>query len=455
MDIDVDAVVVGAGLSGLVCAERLRQGGATVRVVEARDRVGGRTLSAPHGSGTFDHGGQWIGPGQKRVQALARELDIETFPTWAEGRHLLCTAGRRSTYKGTIPRLSLGGLASLGLVIARTELIGRAIPKTAPWRARRAREWDERTAESIARGIRDPSARAAFDAAVRTIFGAEASALSLLAFGWYTRSGQGFFNLVEVHGGAQERRFVPGAQALSLRLAERIGAARVALSSPVRAVRQSETGVEVVTERDVVAARFAVVAVPPALSAEVDWSPALPAARTEIARQSVMGLTIKVLVLYDRAFWRDAGLSGQVVFDDSPLSVVFDNTSHDGAQPGLVGFVVGQPARDFQALDAEARRHAVLESLARAFGDDARRPSHYLEHDWGAEPWTRGCPTSLPGPGALSKHGSALRAPCGRVHWAGTETASEYTGYLDGAIQAGERAAAEVLERLGRRAGNT
>jgi monoamine oxidase len=443
----LDAIVVGAGLSGLVCAHRLRASGASVRVMEARDRVGGRTLSAPHGAATFDHGGQWIGPTQARAIALARELGVETFPTYDEGRHALVVGGRRSTYRGIIPRISPLGLAGLGIAIARLETHARRILPASPWSARGAAALDARSAESIAGTLRHPAARAAFDAAVRTVFGADAGSLSLLYMAWYARAGGGFFDLVGVRGGAQERRFVRGAQSLSIELLDRVGRDAVTLGSPVVRVAQSASRVEVTTRRETLSAKLAVVAVPPPLLANVAFEPALPPSRTRIIEGSEMGRTIKVLVLYERAFWRDAGLSGQAVFGGSPLSVVFDNGSKDGAQPALVGFVVGELARAWSGRRAEERRAAVLASLAQAFGDEALRPTEYVEHDWTTEEFSRGCPVALLRPGILSAHGAALREPAGRVHWAGTETASSFPGYLEGAIEAGERAAREVLQR--------
>jgi monoamine oxidase len=438
-----DVVVLGAGLSGLSCARLLRRAGARVCVLEARDRVGGRTLSRAFETATLDLGGQWIGPGHDRLDALARELGVETFPTHDRGKRVLVVGDDRRTYRGTIPRIPPLGLAALGLTLGRIELLARRAPAKEPWASARAKAWDARSADELLPDFAGAHGRAAFDAAVRTIFGADARELSQLYAAWYARHGGGFFNLVEVAGGAQERRFVQGAQSLSIGIAKELGDA-VRLSSPVTRLVHSNDGVEARANGEVVRAACAVVAVPRPIANKIEFSPALPPEVARLHEDMKMGATTKVLALYDRAFWRDAGLSGEAVFAEGPLSVVFDNVSHDGRVAGLVGFIVGDNAHTWRARDTSERRAAVLASLARAFGDAARSPATYVEQDWASEPWSGGCPVGIFPPGAFA-NGAALRAPCGRIHWAGTESATKYAGYLEGAIEAGERAAHEIL----------
>jgi monoamine oxidase len=442
----VDVAVAGGGLSGLVCARRLAAGGRSVRVLEARDRVGGRTLSTSIGRGTFDLGGQWIGPGQKRIVALARELGLETFATYDDGRKVLVTRTDVRTYRFTVPRLDLLDLLGLARAFVRMEAAARRLPRDEPWRARAAAELDDLTAAHLVRGLRD-DARDTFGAAVRTIFGAEPHDLSLLWFLAYQRAGGGLLNLSGVRRGAQERRFVLGAQSISRRLAERLGDA-VVLGAPVRRIAQDDDGVTVDADGARVRARHAVVALPPPLVSKIAFEPAIGEPRASFGERMSMGATVKVLALYRAPFWRARGMSGEAVFARGPLSVVFDNTTHDGAQAALVGFVVGDDARAWRTRDPEERRGAVLASLARAFGPEAADPVEIHEHDWSEEEWTGGCPVAIVPRGAMIACGPALRAPAGRVHWAGTETAIESPGYLEGAVEAGERAAREVLARL-------
>jgi monoamine oxidase len=181
------------------------------------------------------------------------------------------------------------------------------------------------------------------------------------------------------------------------------------------------------------------------LASRLEYSPSLPASRDQLWQRYPMGSTVKCLALYPRPFWRDQGLSGEAVCTSGPVSVIFDNTSHDGRQASLLAFVVGDPARSWSTRPEIERREAVLAVMARCFGPAAAAPTHYVEQDWSSEPYSRGCPVGVLAPGALSVGAAPLREPNGRVHWAGTETATEWNGYMEGALQSGERASAEVV----------
>jgi monoamine oxidase len=445
---DVDVVVIGAGLSGLVAARELARGGASVAVLEARDRVGGRLVRAKLDGAWVDLGGQWIGPGQRRMIALAEELGAATFPTYAAGRKVLDLRGRVSTYAGTIPSMSPIKLALMQLAISRVDRARKRVDPARPWEAPDAAALDAITLAGWQRlNVPSRDVRDLFDAAVGVVFGADSSELSLLYFLFYANAGEGLMHLVEIEGGAQQDRFVEGAHGVTLRLAAALGD-RVHLSRPVRRVEQDAGGVTVHADGLTLRARAAVIAVPPALAGRIDYEPALPAARDALTQRFAMGAIIKCVAAYERPFWRDRGLSGEAVSTGGPVAVTFDNSPPDGSRGALVAFVVGGAARAWSARPAHERRREVLSVLSRLFGKEAGDPVDYAELDWSAERWTRGCPVGTLPPGALTQLGASLREPVGRVCFAGTETATEYTGYMEGAVQAGERAAAEAAARL-------
>lgn len=439
--------MVGAGIAGLVAARTLLAAGREVVVLEARSEVGGRVRNHALADGTVvEVGGQWIGPGQDRLAGLVAELGLETFPTWDEGRHVLHFDGRSGRYRGTIPRLGPLVLADMARTQARFDRLARRVPLDAPWEAEDAAELDGQTMETwVRRHAKTRGARALFTLFAEAVFAAEPADLSLLHALFYTHSGRGVDVLTGTRGGAQQDRFVGGSQRLPLYLAESLGD-RVRLDAPVRRIEQTDDAVTVTADDVALSARQAIVAIPPPLASRIDYSPALPAARDQLTQRLPMGSVIKCHAVYDTPFWRDDGLSGQATSDTGPVKVVFDNSPPSGTPGVLLAFLEGAHARAFAGAPASPLREAVLGSLVTFFGPRAATPVDFVAVDWAAEEWTRGCYAALFTPGTWTQHGPALREPVGRLHWAGTETATEWCGYMDGAVQSGERAAAEVLD---------
>ncbi len=441
-------VVVGAGLSGLRCADRLRSSGLKVRVIEARDRVGGRTLSRRIGTGTFDLGGQWLGPSQDRVAALARELDVHTFPTFHHGRRVLDHEGRLSTYDGTIPKMAPWVLLDVDQALRRMSRRLKDVDVDQPLRTPDGAALDGQSLETWARSTMfTSSARAVFASAMRIVFGFETSDISALHTLFYARAAGGLMPLFDIENGAQQDRFVEGAQSLSLRLADRLEGP-VCLDSPVTSIEHRASGVTVRSTHHTFEADAVVLALPPALCGRISFSPMLPSARESLHQRFAMGATVKCMAFYERPFWRERGYSGEVVCTDGPVSVIFDNTSQDGGTACLLSFVVGNDARRWSSRSIDERRALILAQSARAFGPDSLKPVDYVEHDWCTEPFSVGCPTGALGPGGWSAVGDALRSNIGRIFFAGTETATVWTGFLEGALQAGDRAAEEVRAAL-------
>jgi monoamine oxidase len=442
---DADCIIVGAGLAGLAAAEALQGRGQRVVVLEARDRVGGRTAAGMVGGTAVDFGAQWVGPTQDLVLAALARHGLATFPTFHAGAKVLELDGRRRTYTGDIPRLPPLALLELELTLRRIDAAAAAVPCGGPWSAPAVAAWDTETVGAWARRhVRSAKVRGLVDAAVRVVFGAEPDELSALHFLAYVNGGGGLLRLIEIEGAAQQDRVVGGAAALAPAMAAALGPV-VELSCPVESLAQGPDGV-VVEGRDGRrwAAPRAIVAVPPAFAARIRYEPGLPVDREALHQRMPMGGTVKFFAAYERPFWRERGLSGEAVTDGRPFSVVFDNTTADGV-PMLLGFVVGAAGRTWSRAPAGERRAAALAHLARLFGPEALSPVGTAEKDWSADPWTRGCPIGVAAPGVFGPHGDALRAPWGRVSWAGTETADRWMGFMDGALRSGQRAALEVL----------
>jgi monoamine oxidase len=452
----VDVAVVGAGLAGLAAARRLARAGKEVCVLEARNRVGGRVLNHRVQRGVIaELGGQFVGPTQDRVLALAEAVGVRTFPTYNEGENVLLLGGRRSRYPAD-PGLSPDPEFQEAILTAITELdpMAAEVPVEAPWKAPRAEEWDAITLESWKRqNLSTRGARKLFDVACHAIWGAEPRAMSLLYALAYTAAAgnekeQGsFIRLISTPDGAQQSRFVGGSQRIAQRVARRLGE-QVVLGAPVRSILQGGGRTIVTSDRLVVEADQVIVAIPPVLVAGIDFAPTLPRAKRRLLKHIVPGRLTKWEAVYEEPFWRAEGLSGQAVSDLSPANTTFDNTPPSGAPGILFGFAGGAEARRFAKLSRAARREAVLANFADLFGDAARDARASLELNWSREAWTRGCPVGHTGRNVLTRYGPALRRRTGRIHWAGTETATYWNGYMDGAVRSGQRAADEALDAL-------
>jgi monoamine oxidase len=446
-------LVIGAGLSGLAAARRLHSSGVEVTVLEARSRVGGRTEGGTTADATpVELGGQWIGPTQTRMYALVEELGLETFPTYNTGKHVIQLGGkqtRMASKRGAVPKLNPFVLADLLQGMTRFQRLADKVPLDKPWTAPGAAALDNQTFESwIRRNLRTPTGRAYFRVATEAVFSAESGNLSALHALFYAHSGTDLEGLLSTDRGAQQDRIVGGSIRISAAMADGLGD-RVRLGVPVRRIEHGGRGVVATTRAgEAHEAERAIVTLPPTLAGRLEYEPILPSWRDQLTQRLPAGSVIKLCAVYDEPFWRGDGLTGQAASDEGPIKVTFDN-SPPGGRPGvLMGFMEANDGRAAARLTPEERRQAALGCFVRYFGPRAARPLEYLERDWMAEEFSRGCYGAHFTPGVWGDFGSALTAPIGRLHWAGAECSPVWNGYMEGAVRSGERTADDVLAAL-------
>ncbi|MFC6635697.1 flavin monoamine oxidase family protein [Microbulbifer taiwanensis] len=442
-----DVAIVGAGLAGLCAARDLDTAGLQVLVLEAQERVGGRTLTEHIDSSTFiDHGGQWVSPGQERIVALAEELGVALFPNWDAGLTVDWSGGVRSTYQGMFPPGSGHAEAQVRDGARKLTQLAAELPLGRPWEAPSATEWDSRTYHHwLAENIPSPLAQQGLARALEGVFGGGPGELSLLAALAIIRSGaHEISRLVSAENPGPEHRFIGGAQQLCERMAQSLDE-RIITGAYVAEIEHGNNSVQLYSGDLTVSARRAIVTLPPVLAGRIRYSPALPAARDHLTQRVPMGWVIKVHCVYPERFWVAEQLSGKVTSDGGPVRVVADNSPPNGSPGILVGFIEGAEARRLAAAGREQRCAETVAQLRHYFGTLAGRPDAYFEHAWGDDEFARGAYGGYWTPGVWTSYGHTLAAPIGTLHWAGTETSEAWNGKLEGAVHSGRRAAAEVL----------
>jgi len=442
-----DVIVVGGGLSGLSAASALVAHNRSVIVLEARDRVGGRTWTknVPGGRAWIDMGGQFVGPGMDRILALAKTVGVTTFPSYHQGNDVFVFQGKRSESPAGTFALPEADMEELGAAFEKIDAFAKQVPADEPGRAPLAAEWDSQTVETWMRdNIKSALAQFVMRAGILGYFAVDPQDMSFLHLLFYVSAGGG---VEALHKSGLAERFDGGAQVVSDRVAQQLGG-RVMLKRPVREIDQSGNMIVVKTDQDRFEALRVIVALPPTLAGRIFYRPGLPANRDGLTQRAFMATTIKCHAVYPTPFWREKGLSGQVISDETVVDITHDNSPPSG-QPGIMaGFLFGNHGREWADQPEADIRRTVLAAFGKHFGPEAASPTEFYIANWPSEIWSRGCYSGIMPTGVWTGYPNALRTPAGRIHWAGTETATGWCQYMDGAVRSGERAAEEVLRKL-------
>ncbi|MFB0839309.1 FAD-dependent oxidoreductase [Arthrobacter sp. FW306-05-C] len=452
LNLNRDVVVVGAGPSGLTAARELKKSGLTVAVLEARDRVGGRTWTDTVDGAMLEIGGQWVSPDQTALLELLAELNLETYPRYRDGESIYIGAdGSPVRYTGDTFPVDPDTAVEMDRLVTLLDGLAAEIGPTEPWAHPKARELDT---ISFHHWLRQNSAN---EEACNNIglfiaggmLTKPAHAFSALQAVLMAASAGSFTHLTD-EDFILDRRVVGGMQQVSLLQAQELGD-DVVLDSPVRTINwepDADGGhrVTVVSDRATVNARFVIMAVPPNLYSRVSFNPPLPRRQHQMHQHQSLGLVIKVHAVYSTPFWRDKGLSGTGFGADALVQEVYDNTNHADPRGTLVGFVSDEKADAMFELSPEERRKAILESIAGYLGDEALTPEVYYESDWGSEEWTRGAYASSYDLGGLHRYGKDQHAPVGPIYWSSSDLAAEGYQHVDGAIRMGRLTAARIAE---------
>lgn len=450
-----DVIVIGGGISGLSAAKLLTESGQKVVVLEARDRVGGRTFTTRNNNVKYvDLGGAYVGPTQNRILRLSKEMGLETYKV-NEVEHLVYyVKGKSYPFKGPFPPMwNPFAYMDYNNLWRTLDDMGKEIPVEAPWKAPHAEEWDKITMQQLIDKICWTKVAKHFATLfVNVNVTSEPHEVSALWFLWYIKQCGGTTRIFSTTNGGQERKFLGGSGQICEQLMSRLGDG-VKLQKPVMRIDQTQDPVVVETlDHELFEAKYIVSAIPPCLSLKIHYEPPLPSLRNQLIQRVPMGCVIKCMVYYKENFWRKKDYCGSMIIQDeeSPIGLTLDDSKPDGSFPAIIGFILARKARRLVNLTKEERMQKICEIYAKVLEtDEALHPVHYEEKNWCEEQYSGGCYTAYYPPGIMTQYGKILRQPFQKIYFAGTETATEWSGYMEGAVQAGERAAREILYEMG------
>lgn len=452
-----DAIIIGGGLSGLSAARELAKAGKNYTVLEARDRVGGRVHNKKVGkNGYTEVGAEFIGPTQNDVQALAKELNLKLFNTYNKGSDIFWDGKKAQKFAsngifGAIPPEDPVSLAQLASLQSKLDNMASKIKVGSPWKHPKAKEWDSMSAHDwLEKEKASKTVYTIIEVALEEIFSAKASEMSLLYVVSYVAAGgdqknKGTFERLTLTAkGAQQWRVSGGTYLLATHLAQKLGN-NIKLNSPVKSITKTHSGYAVQTKSNTTySGKHVIVAMSPPMADTITFRPALPRNRKKLQQMMKMGKLGKGIAIYGKPFWRNKGLTGQAISMNGTTRATFDSTPEDKSFGAMMCFIQADAMTRYDHAPLDELKGALTSDLVHYYGAQAKTPKSWVFNRWDDEEYSQGAPTAWAPPNTLSQYGTALRQPVGNIHFAGTESSDYWQGYMDGAIRAGKRAAAEV-----------
>ncbi|KAE9551646.1 hypothetical protein FO519_005144 [Halicephalobus sp. NKZ332] len=475
-----DVLIVGAGISGLISAREILRADPELKVliIEGKNRVGGRTHTvelkcAGGGTEKWDIGGQWVGRTQTHIIDLINELDLETYDQYSEGTKWMQVGSlKQKKYIYLLPKAEekspLSFFEARDFLKYNTKIsnLVESIHVNDVLSSLNAKKYDAITMKEWFR--KNASTRYLIDVAdtvAKNTFGVPAAKISFLYFLVYIRSAGNLNDVLDdTDTGADSLKIAGGTQQISQKLCDIVGWEKIYLNQALLKLKfldedDDEPFVEAVIQNTLdetkvakIIAKRVILAIPPSECSRIRFQPSLPFDKKQLFDGFPQGNYLKFIVTYETPFWREKGFSGEIFStgftenpgEEHPLNAVYDATSKTG-KPALIGFII---SRTWSDSTPESRKEAVLKDLARFLGDEALKPIDYIDKDWQQEIFTGGCPTGVIPAGNMEAYARA-REPWKTIHFAGTELATIWIGYMSGAVQSGLRASHEVLLKLG------
>lgn len=446
----LDVLIIGAGFSGIAAGKKLHEAGKSFKILEARERIGGRVYTKRWEDGFYlDLGGQWIGPTQDRMYELCQEYGVSYFETYDTGKNILDLNQTTRSYSGLIPKMDIISLVNLDWLMKKLEKMAATLDPTNPWQHPKAKSYDSLSLEAfIEKNTKTKACKKVIRLACETVFASEMNEISLLHALFYIRSGTDLNTLVSIKNGAQQHRIQGGMGIIAERMAAPFWDL-IHFNQAVQKIEHENSCITAYTQHGSYQAKKVILAIPPPLAGKINFYPLLSSEKRQLMDKISMGQVGKCFMVYSKPFWRDNGFSGQVLADEfAPFQTLFDASPKDGTLGIILGFTIAERCKKYFSQSKEDRKEAMQRQLIIYFGKEAGNPIRYEDFTMTDEEWSRGCYAGLYPTGAWTGSQDAYRKTEGNIHWAGTEAATRWFGYIEGAVLAGEKAATDIILSL-------